>query len=302
MALTIAGAIGAGVGAERRLGARAGRLARGLLKAMLFAFAPFVYFCNLSRLHVTTGVGAGIALGWAALLAAGAVAWAVARWLRLPRPSAGTLVGTALQGNTGYLGVPLVATLLGGTALTQAVAYDALVQAPVFLLVVFAVAAATGTRVGESRRARLRSFVARNPPLLAAIAGLLVPSALVPDVLVHVSRVVVLGLLPLGFFAVGVTLAEEAGDGAFAFPPPFDRRIGAAVLLRLAVAPGLLLALGALLIGIPSAYVLMAAMPVGVNAITVAHVYGLDVPLASGAIAWTTAIGVAAGLLAVAVA
>ena len=42
----------------------------------------------------------------------------------------------------------------------------------------------------------------------------------------------------------------------------------------------------------------MAAMPTGINTLVVAHVYGLDLRIAAGAIAWSTAIVVAAGLVA----
>jgi predicted permease len=62
------------------------------------------------------------------------------------------------------------------------------------------------------------------------------------------------------------------------------------------LAPLLLVALAAPVIDLPGPYLLLAAMPVGLNAITVAHVYGLDLRLAAGAIAWSTALAVAAGL------
>src|SRR5439155_13915248 len=115
------------------------------------------------------------------------------------------------------------------------------------------------------------------------------------------SHLLVFALLPLGFFAVGVTLAEEAEDGRLAFPPPFTTPVAAATVLRLLVAPALLAALAAPLLHLPTAFLLVSAMPVGINAITVAHAYGLDLRLAAGAIAWTTVLAVAAGLLVAAV-
>ncbi|WP_353865032.1 hypothetical protein [Svornostia abyssi] len=41
---------------------------------------------------------------------------------------------------------------------------------------------------------------------------------------------------------------------------------------------------------VPDAYHLQAAMPCGINALIVAHVYELDLRLTSSAIAWSTAI------------
>jgi predicted permease len=69
-----------------------------------------------------------------------------------------------------------------------------------------------------------------------------------------------------------------------------------AILLRLVVAPGLLLLLSLPLIDLPGPYLLLAAMPSGVNTLLVSHVYGLDIRLAAQAVAWSTAIAVAVAL------
>lgn len=68
--------------------------------------------------------------------------------------------------------------------------------------------------------------------------------------------------------------------------------------LRLAVAPLLLLGLAALTVDVPDAYLVQAAMPVGINMLVVAHAYNLDLPLAVSALAWSTTIAIAAGLVA----
>jgi hypothetical protein len=79
---------------------------------------------------------------------------------------------------------------------------------------------------------------------------------------------------------------------------PFDPPVGAAILLRLVIAPGLLLLLSLPFIDLPGPYLLLAAMPCGINTLLVAHVYGLDSKLAAQAVAWTTAIAVVAALIA----
>ena len=293
IALAIAASIAAGVEAERRKGARAGVLARRILTFLLYGVMPIVAFFNMARLEVSADVGIGIVLGWVGLVLTAAIGWLVGtRLLRRPAPTSGVLAIVGLQANTGLMGLAVVGTVLGFDHLSEGVVYDALVQQPVFFIGSFAIAAATGTRAGEGVRERVRAFFGRNPPLIAVVLGLLAPDALAPDVLVDAARVLILSVPVLGFFAVGVTLAEEAEEGALKFPPPLTAPIGAAIALRLAVAPVLLFALAAPVIDLPSAFLLMAAMPAGLHIVVLAHVYGLDVPFAAGAIVWTTMISV----------
>ncbi len=238
-------------------------------------------------------------IGWVAILCAAALAWlAGSKVLRLSRPSTGSLIVGTLVPNSGYLGYPLVASLLGFHALGEAVVYDIAIPAPSLLLLGFGTGAAFGTRAGEGLRDRVVAFFTRNPPLYAAVAALLVPDSLAPDVLVNVSRGVVISLLPIGFFAVGAVLAEEVEEKHVEIGSPFDPPVAAAIMLRLLIAPGLLLLLSLPFIDLPGPYLLIAAMPCGVNTLLVAHVYGLDSRLAAKAIAWTTGIAVVAVLAA----
>lgn len=284
--LTIVAAVAAGIGAQRRWGARAEGAARGVLKTMLYVLVPPVVFFNLARMQFDADVGAGLALAWVAVGLTGVTAYLVARHaLRLDRPTTGAVVNAALHPNTGYLGLPLTAAALGTEHLDEAIAYDVLVGTPTLLLVCFAVGAGFGTEAGETVRDRVRAFFTRNPPLFAALAAVVAPDALAPNALVDASRVLVFALLPLGFWAIGVTLAADR-----ALPPPFTRPLAVAMALRLALAPLLLLALAAPLIDLPDAYLLLAAMPTGLNGLVVAHAYGLDLRVAAGAVAYGTAL------------
>ena len=293
IAAVIAAAAAAGVGVQRRFGAGATTLSRRILAVMLYVLVPPVVFFNLVGLELTADVGVGLLLAWVAVLVVGLVAHQVAtRALHLDRPRTGTLVNAALHPNTGYLGLPVVAVVLGTDHLEEAVVYDVLVGTPTLLLGVFAVGAAFGTKAGDTVADRVRAFFTRNPPLVAGIAGLLAPSALAPDGLVDASRVLVFALLPLGFFALGITLAGERERVAA------PSHVGAALALRLVLAPALLLAFAAPLIDLPGAYLIAAAMPTGLNGLIVAHAYGLDVGLAARAIAYGTAIALTVGVAA----
>ena len=242
IALAIAASIAAGVEAEKHAGARAGVWARGILKFLLYVVMPLVAFFNIARLEVDADVGFGIVLGWTALALTALVGWLIGRRvLHLEKPTAGVLAIVGLQANTGLMGVAVAGAILGFSHVSEAVAYDALVQQPVFFIGSFAIAAATGTKAGETVPERIRAFFVRNPPLIAVALALVAPEALAPDVLVDASHILVLCVPVLGFFAVGVTLAEEAEEGAMKFPPPFTPQIGVAILLRGLVAPLVLL-------------------------------------------------------------
>jgi predicted permease len=293
IALAIAASIAAGVAAERRAGARAGVWARRILTFLLYVVVPIVAFFNMARLEVRADVGVGLVLGWIALPLTALLGWVIGRrLLRLEPPSAGVLAISGLQANTALMGLAVVAALLGFDHVSDAVIYDSLVQQPLFFIGSFAIAAATGTKAGETVRDRVRAFFVRNPPLIAILLGAVAPDALAPDVLVDATRVLVLSVPVLGFFAIGVTLAEEADDGALVFPPPLTPGIGVSILLRGVVAPGLLFVLAAPFIDLPTAFLLMAAMPAGLHIVILAHVYGLDVPFAAGLIVWTTMVTV----------
>jgi predicted permease len=296
-AIAISGS--AGVAAESRWPTQAVAWARRLLVVSLYTLVPFVVFFNLARVHFSADLGGGLVVGWVAIVAATALAWVTGeRLLRLERPSTGVLICGTVVPNSGYLGYPLCASLLGFHALGEAVVYDLVVVTPSLLLIAFGTGASFGTRAGEAPRDRLIFFFTRNPPLYAAIAALLVPDTLAPDALVDVSRGSVIALLPIGFFAVGAVLAEEVEEQRVQLGSPFDPPVAAATVLRLAIAPGLLLLLSLPFIDLPAPYLLLAAMPCGVNTLLVSHVYGLDAKLAAQAVAWTTAIAVVAALIA----
>ncbi|MDP2710486.1 MAG: AEC family transporter, partial [Solirubrobacteraceae bacterium] len=292
LTLAIAASVAAGAWSQRRFGAGALALTRRLLDAMLYGALPLIVFFVLARTELTAGLGIGLLLAFAVHAVVGLVAWAIAtRVLRLPPASAAMLVVAAVMANTGFFGAPVIATLLGHDELGAAITFDALVSGPMFFVVGFAIAAAFTTR-GEPASARMRTYLLRNPPLLAVAAALVAPDALAPDVLVEIARGALIALAPVGFFVVGVQLAHER----IGFPPPLGAPVAIVVGLRMVVAPLLLLGLVALTTDVPDAYLLQAAMPVGVNTLVVAHAYDLDRALAAAALAWSTALALAVAL------
>lgn len=289
--------VAVGIVAERRRPQRAVSAARGAMSVILYVLLPPVIFFNLAAAEIDLDHGFGLVFAWLAVaIVAVAVWWLCSRVLRLASFQTGAVLVVVLAVNSGYLGYPLTIALLGRDDLSDAVLYDVLVTGPSLLLGAFAVGAAFGTKAGDTPRQRVGAFFTRNPPLYAAILGLLAPDALAPTALVDVSQALVIAILPIGFFAVGATLAEGAEHGELPLPPPLTRPVMVALVARLALVPALLMLLAAPLIDLPAAYRLMSAMPCGLNAMVVSHAYGLDNRIVAEAITWSTAIVVLAAV------
>lgn len=240
----------------------------------------------------------GILCAYAALALAVGLAWLVStRVLNLRRTETGAVMCSVVVANTGYLGYGVVAALLGFDSLPQAVLYDIAVSSPALILGAFSIGAAFGDRAGSGPAEHIGAFFTRNPALYAAAFGLVAPDALAPNIVVDASRILVVAILPVGFFAVGVALAEMAQEGVAPLPPPFTKAVALTVVIRLVIAPALLLGLAVALIDLPDEFLLVAAMPCGINALIVTQAYGLDLRVTSAAIAWSTAIAVAGTLV-----
>ena len=280
-----------GIRAERRWPERAGPGSRRSLVILLYFVIPPIIFVNLAKADFSIGAGVGLGLGLVTVSLVGVVAWLIAvPLLKLSRPVAGAVICCSVTSNTGYLGYPMVLTLMGGDDLGQAVVYDVVVSGTALMLLAFGVGAAFGTRAGEGFRQRLRAFFVKNPLLWAGVLGLLAPGWMAPDVLVDITWVLVMLILPVGFFAVGAVLAEEERVGAIRLPPKIHRQVGAVIFSRLIVSPALLFLLAMPFSGVPRSYFLMAAMPAGLNSMIVAHAYGLDLRTTAEAVVYTTAI------------
>jgi predicted permease len=286
-----------GLLAERRWPDRAGSGSRRSLVILLYFVLPPIVFVNLAETDFDAGLGVGLVLGVTSVAVVGAVAWLIStRLLDLDRPVAGAVICCSVTSNTGYLGYPLVLTLMGGDDLSQGVAYDVVVSGIALTVFAFGVGAAFGTRAGAGFSERLRSFFLKNPLLYAAVLGALFPASATPDFLVEVSWVLVALVLPVGFFEVGAVIAEAQRAERLPTLPGLNSRVATVAFSRLVVSPAALSLLAMPFTGIPRSFFLLAAMPAGLNSMIVAHAYGLDLRTTAEAVGWTTAIVVLVGL------
>ena len=296
IALTSLAALLIGVGSEHRWGPGAVALSRRLLDLMAYVAMPLVIFFTVSHLKLTSAIGAGLAFGWTERIVVIALAWVIgARVLKLAPAATGAVMVAVGLANTGYLGIPLIALLLGNDQIGLAVAYDTTVTAPIALIGGFAIGAAFGTKAGEGTRERLKSFIFRNPALFALIAALIVPNWLSPNWARDIATVTAVAIAPIGFFAVGVNLMlEHDQEGTRIFPPPLSKPVVTALLLRLLIAPGVMLGLSTVVIKVPTAFLIQAGMASGITALAIGHIFGLDLKIIVGAIAWSTGIVIVA--------
>lgn len=295
----IAISVWVGVQAERRRPGRAGQASRQALSGLLYTLIPFVIFFNLARVDFDADLAGGVGLGLLAVGIAGLAAWLIAARLEhLRRDQVGAVIVCTLVANTGYLGYPLIGALYGFDRIGEAVVYDVGVSAPALLLGAFAVGAAFGSKAGETPLQRVGAFFTRNPPLFAAIAALIVPNSFAPDLLVDISRILTIAILPIGFFAVGAAIEEEAEEGVIRLPPPISKPTATVILTKLVILPAVLVALALPLIDLPETFIVLALMPAGLNSMIVAHAYGLDLRVTAEAVTWTTAIVVVGALVA----
>lgn len=299
-------AVAAGVALERRSNALAQRVRGWIITALLWVLVPVVVWPSLVHLQLTSGVAAGVLLGAVGLLAAGATMRRLARSLRLTRPATGAAIVCTIQSNTGFLGLPLCAALFTQAEFGQAVIYDTVVSLPMFAIGSFTVGALFGTAGRERSLRRHVPATLLSHPLLPLVAvALVAPDAWAPAWLDEPARLVAYTLAPLAFVVVGITLADEAQEGALRLPPPLTRPVAAVIALRMVGLPALVIAVSTFVIDLPDPYLLLAAMPVGINTILVAHQTGLDLRLTVDAIVWTNAIaltGIVAYLLVAALA
>ena len=152
---------------------------------------------------------------------------------------------------------------------------------------------------GHGFGARAKAFLVRNPPLYALIIALLLPDSLSPSWGPHAAEIISLALAPIGFFALGVNLLREHDeDGVRIFPPPFTAPVATAVFLRLVFAPALVLGLSAVIVEVPRAFLVEAAMASGINGLAVAHLFGLNMRIVVGAVSWSSLIVVIAAVAA----
>ncbi len=136
------------------------------LPAMLFRFASGLDMATLFEPRFAIAYLTGSLLVWA-------IGMVVARWRSLPLPEAAMEAHCTMTGNTGFLGVPLLAILLGERAIgpiMTVLAIDMLIFSTLVTLIIHA--SRSGGLRARNIAPILRGIVA-NPMILSMAAGLI---------------------------------------------------------------------------------------------------------------------------------
>lgn len=262
------------------------------LSAMLFRFAAGLDLATLFDPAFVLAYLTGSLVVWA-------LAFAVARARRQPFADAAMEAHTAMTGNTGFLGVPMLVVLLGAPA-----AGPVLIVLTIDMIVfsVLITALITAARHGRVTPGALLTGVVRNPMIVSMAAGLAwgATGVAMPAPLAEFVTLLGAAATPGALFAIGASLAareasEKLGPAAwlsFAKLILHPLAVGVAALRVFGVDPyaaGVMIAAAALPVA-GNVYMLAAHYQVALHRVSAAILIStavsiLTVPLV---IAWVT--------------
>lgn len=253
------------------------------LSAMLFRFAATLDLKTLFDPRFVLAYLAGSLAVWG-------LVFALARRGAAGTTDAAMQAHTAMTGNTGFLGVPMLVVLLGPAAIGPVLMVLTIDMVVFSTLITLIITAARHDRIGPRMLLPLARGIVANPMIVSMLAGLGWSAARLPLPVPAAEFLALLGgaATPGALFAIGASLAHSPA-----------RRIGPAVGLsaaKLILHPA---AVGATAwaIGVDpvaaGVMVAAAALPVAGNVYILAHHFHVAEERVSAAILLSTAAGIA---------
>lgn len=254
--------------------------ARTLDLLVIWLALPAMILIEIPRLELRAETLAPVACAWGSLVFSAACVAIVGRLRGWDRKRMGTLLVVVPLGNTSFLGLAAVSTLLGPSHVGPALVYDQLGS----FLALATYGSATAARYGSGAQPSFAAVVRRLvtfPPFVALVLALIVRVTTLPFDLQPLVRPLAAMLVPLAMLTVGMRLRWPGTAGGVE-----PLAIGLAIRMGLAPAAAYatFLALGRGTHGWDPASavsVLEASMPPMVTAGIVASDAGLDRELAA---------------------
>ena len=243
-------------------------------KYVLQVALPAVIIAKISKVTFDADVVLPIAVAWSVMLIAIAAVLIASRILKWNRSITGALLLVAVLGNTSFLGLGMVESLLGADHLASAIAYD---QVGTFVgLALWGSFVASTYGAGESGWRPVLKRLSRFGPFLALLASLVFRIIDLPDDVYPILNGIGKTVAPVAMCALGLR-----------FTLSVSRSVQVPALLglisKMALLPGLVYVVS-VLVGAPqelawSTSILQAAAPPMVTAGVVAVGAGLSAEL-----------------------
>lgn len=248
---------------------------------IVYVALPAFVFQAVRRAELGPDMWRVVAISWLVFAVILGLTWVLTLVRASDRRRRGAVLLVSALGNTGYIGYPVTAALLGSSAVPLAVFSDVFGTVFALVLVGFPIAA----RFGRSERGRVNVFreLVTFPAVIALVAGLVLRSVAVPDPVSSGLDMLASVVAPLIMLSVGVSLRPKALATGVA-------DVALVSLLRLAVAPAVALVLGAMFLSGDALRVgaLQAGMPTMMLSLAVGERFGLDTEFIASAIFITT--------------
>jgi hypothetical protein len=238
--------------------------ARPLNTLLIWVAMPALIFTTVRREAFDPAFGMLPLIGWVVALGGLALAWGLARLLKLEGPMAGAFMLAAVFGNTAYIGYPVASALLGDAGLVRAIFSDIFGNTLAVITVGTVVAARYGG--GEVKVNALKELVT-FPPFVALAAALLLRSAPVPVQVTSWLDALGKLVVPVVMISVGLTLKPRALSGHL-------KPVAALAALKLVVLPLAAFALGTLVLA-DDASLRIAVLEAGVPSMMFTMIMGL---------------------------
>lgn len=250
-------------------------------KGLYWVGVPVSIFTFLRQADLSGGVWLAAAVAWGAIFL-GILALKLLWWQKLPasRPMTGSLILSALFGNTGYLGYPVALSLVGSQFFGWALFYDLAGTT----LGAYGLGVAIAARYGsdQANLSQVTKAIFINPALWSFAIGLMLRPVQFPSSLETILHGMAWGALVLAVLLIGMRLGQlrEIGNLRAVFSS-----LGIKMILIPLLLGGLLRLFG--LTGSPLlAMVLQMAMPPAFASLVLAEAYDLDRKVAVTALAF----------------
>lgn len=163
---------------------------------------PAVIVAKVSQIEVTSDSVVPIVIAWGAMLGCAAAVVVIGRLRGWARSQVGALLLVGVLGNTSFLGIEVVRTLIGDAAVAAAVTYDQLGTFLALALYGSWIAGTFGSAEKGWRPAVRR--LTRFAPFLALVLSISLRNFVIPDVVISVLNGVGKTVAPVAMTVLGL--------------------------------------------------------------------------------------------------